>query len=58
MRLVHHTKLAHKFLILLPVFLTMVAVPTGVYFTRSLTDIGIARHELQGTGPWWCRWTR
>ena len=51
MRLVHHMKLAHKFLILGPVFLTLVAVPTGGYFSRSLTDIGIARRELQGTSP-------
>lgn len=51
MRIVHHMKLAHKFLILGLVFLTLVAVPTGVSFTRSLTDIGIARRELQGTVP-------
>jgi methyl-accepting chemotaxis protein len=51
MRLVHHMKLSHKFLILGMVFLALVAVPTGVYFKRSLADIRVAQRELQGTGP-------
>jgi methyl-accepting chemotaxis protein len=51
MRLIHHMKLAHKFLILGLVFLILVAVPTSLYFKRSFADIAVARRELQGTGP-------
>ena len=51
MPLLHHMKLAHKFLILGLVALIMIAIPTGMYFQRSLADIRVAQRELQGTAP-------
>ncbi|MBT3066973.1 methyl-accepting chemotaxis protein [Rhodoferax sp. U11-2br] len=51
MPLLQHMKLAHKFLILGLVALVMVAIPTGLYFKRSFSDIQVAQRELLGTGP-------
>jgi methyl-accepting chemotaxis protein len=51
MPLLQHMKLAQKFLILGLVALVMVAIPTGLYFKRSLADIQVAKRELLGTGP-------
>jgi methyl-accepting chemotaxis protein len=51
MQLLHHMKLAHKFLILGLVFLTMLAVPTHLYFKGLLAEISVAQRVLQGAGP-------
>ena len=51
MPLLHHMKLAHKFLILGLVALVMIAIPSGLYFKRSLADIAVAQRALQGTAP-------
>lgn len=51
MPLLHHMKLAHKFLILSLVALVMIAIPSGLYFKRSLADIAVAQRALQGTAP-------
>ena len=51
MPLLQHMKLAHKFLILGLVALVMVAVPTGLYLSRSLADIQVTQRELLGSGP-------
>ncbi|WP_304621921.1 methyl-accepting chemotaxis protein [Rhodoferax sp. U2-2l] len=51
MPLLHHMKLAHKFLILGLVALVMIAIPSGLYFKGSLADITVAQRELQGTAP-------
>ena len=50
MSLLHRLNLSHKFLVLGLIALVMVALPSGLYFTRTMTDIAAAEHEVQGSG--------
>ena len=49
MSLLHRLNLSHKFLILGLLALSMVALPTGLYFKQALADIGAAQREVQGS---------
>ncbi len=51
MPLMHRMKLSSKFLILGLIALVMVAIPSGLYFKRAISEIGIAQRELRGTQP-------
>jgi len=51
MPLLHRLSLAHKFMILGVIALLMLALPTGIYFKRSLADVAGARLEARGAPP-------
>ncbi|GAB4214803.1 MAG: hypothetical protein Fur007_11690 [Rhodoferax sp.] len=51
MAVLHHMRLAHKFLILGLIALVMALVPAGLYFGRALDDLGHAKTEIAGTEP-------
>ena len=50
MSVLHRMNLAHKFLVLGLIALLMLALPSGLYFKRSFTDIGAAQREVRGGG--------
>ena len=51
MSLLHRLNLSHKFLILGLLALTMVALPTGLYFSRAFSEISASQREVQGSQP-------
>lgn len=51
MSVLHRLSLSHKFLILGALALVLVALPTTVYVNRALSEISVARLEVDGTQP-------
>ena len=49
MSLLHRLNLSHKFLVLGLIALVMVALPTGLYFNRTMSDIGAVQREVAGS---------
>jgi methyl-accepting chemotaxis protein len=48
-QLLHRLNLSHKFLVLGLIALLMVALPSSLYFKRSLADVAAAEREVQGS---------
>ncbi len=51
MPLLHHMRLAHKFMILGLIALVMVAIPSVLYFQRAMDEISDTQLELRGAQP-------